>query len=231
MKAVLPLLIFAPMLFAGDPAQGKKNASEAVEMPAMEPASPPPQETDLLKDGLKNWFFDRKGVDISSVAKIEAGVLKLSGKPVGSLISRAAYKDYEIEVEWRWPGKPGNGGVLPHVSTPNQIGVWPRSMECQILNGRAAEFLAIPRALPFEARPGPNKGGVAKRAAEAAEKPLGEWNNMRIQCRGNAFKIWLNGVLANECSGWPDAAGPFALQNEGTPYEYRKVIVRPLPKE
>jgi hypothetical protein len=160
----------------------KRGVSDAVEMTGMAPAMAPGAETDLLKDGLKNWYFDRKGVDIGSVAKVEDGILKLSGAPTGSLISRQAYKDYEIEVEWRWPGKPGNGGVLPHVSTPNQIGVWPRSMECQILNGHAAEFLAIPRALPFDAKPGPKKGGVAK-------KPRRRLSGNGITCGFNVVVI------------------------------------------
>lgn len=199
--------------------------------PAATPAVTPTEEINLLKNGLKDWTFDRKGVDINTIAKIEDGVLKLSGNPAGSLITRGSYKDYEIEVEWRWPGKPGNGGVLPHVGEPNQIGVWPRSMECQLLNNNAAYFLAIPRKLPFESKPNPNKGGVSKRSEAAKENPLGEWNNMRVQCRGNSFKVWLNGELANECTGWPDSEGPLALQNEGTPYDFRKVVIRPLPKE
>ena len=123
------------------------------------------------------------------------------------------------------------GRAFPVMSTATDARVWPRSMECQILHNNAAFFLAIPRKLPFESKPNPNKGGVSRRAASAQEKPLGEWNNMRVQCRGNSFKIWLNGELANECTGWPDSEGPLALQNEGTPYEFRKVVIRPLPKE
>lgn len=230
-KTAFCTVCFALWLSLNGGAQQQSSATAAV--PANEtPVAALKQEIDLLKNGLEEFNFDRPGVPMSKVAKIEDGILHLSGVPTGSLITRRWFHDYEIEVEWRWePGRPGNGGVLPHVGTPDQIGCWPRSMECQLLVGHAGEFLAIPRRLTFDPKPNANHGGVAKRAPEAGEKPLGEWNNMRIQCRGNTFKIWVNGVFANECTGWPDSQGPLAIQNEGTPHQYRKIVVRPLPKE
>jgi 3-keto-disaccharide hydrolase len=246
----LPCLVLAAASAQQEPAAPRPAttpavAPAAVRAPAAAPkATAPPQQPavetpcalltepmDLLQLGLDHWYFDRPGIATDKVARLENGVLHLSGTPTGCLITKRWFRDYEIEVEWRWPGKPGNGGVLPHARTPDQIGCWPRAMECQLLFGDVGEFLAIPRQLPFTSSPNPNQSGVARRAPEVKENPPGEWSNMKVRCKGRDLEIFVNGVRANRCTGWPDSEGPLALQNEGTPIDFRKVVVRPLAKE
>src|SRR5689334_22168299 len=53
------------------------------------------------------------------------GVIAVAGTPSGFIATRDAYTDYRLHVEWRWPGKPGNGGVLLHVASGPKDGVWP----------------------------------------------------------------------------------------------------------
>lgn len=40
------------------------------------------------------------------------------GEPQGHLITDANYSDFRLNVEYRFPGKPGNCGVLVFASTP-----------------------------------------------------------------------------------------------------------------
>lgn len=40
------------------------------------------------------------------------GVIASAGKPSGFLATQENYRNYKLHVEWRWTGKPGNGGVL-----------------------------------------------------------------------------------------------------------------------
>src|SRR5471032_2814831 len=47
---------------------------------------------------------------------LPGGVIASNGAPSGFLASRENYRNYKLHVEWRWPGKPGNGGVLLHIS-------------------------------------------------------------------------------------------------------------------
>ena len=45
---------------------------------------------------------------------VRDGKLVSLGKPEGHLVTDALYRDYRLEVEYRFPGKPGNCGVLIH---------------------------------------------------------------------------------------------------------------------
>src|SRR5262249_44735012 len=60
---------------------------------------------------------------------VKDGVIHCKGRPNGYIITEKDHGDYVLEVEWRWPGKPGNSGVLCHVSGPDKI--WPKSFEAQ----------------------------------------------------------------------------------------------------
>ena len=47
-------------------------------------------------------------------------------------------------VEWRWPGEPGNCGVLVHASEPRMLyKMFPRSIECQLHVNHAGDFWCI----------------------------------------------------------------------------------------
>jgi hypothetical protein len=63
-----------------------------------------------------------------------------------------------------------------------------------------------------------------------SEKPLGEWNNMVVEARGNTIKVWVNGDLVNEGTNATASSGQLALQAEGTEVEFRKVELGPLPR-
>ena len=50
--------------------------------------------------------------EISTVCKIlPDGVISVTGQPVGFLATTTSHENYRLHAEWRWSGKPGNGGV------------------------------------------------------------------------------------------------------------------------
>jgi len=73
-------------------------------------------ETIALFNGkdLKGWHIYLKdaGADPKSVWKVQDGAISCTGKPVGFLRTAEEYSDYKLVLEWRWPEKPGNSGVL-----------------------------------------------------------------------------------------------------------------------
>lgn len=193
---------------------------------------------------LTGWHADVPAADQG--AKVEPsffardGVLVSNGSPEGHLITDASYRDYRLTVEWRWPGKPGNCGVLVHSSTPRRLyEMFPQSIECQLHVGNAGDFWCIGEdiAVPdMETRRGPkDKWGVdgdrarrIKNLTDDSEKPLGEWNQMVIECRGREVKIHVNGTLVNHGTGCTADSGQIALQAEGAVCEFRKVELQPL---
>src|SRR5690554_5480199 len=70
---------------------------------------------------LAGWHADVPAMDddpaIASPFIVRDGMLVSMGNPNGHLITDAQHKNYRLEVEYRFPGKPGNCGVLVHAST------------------------------------------------------------------------------------------------------------------
>ena len=209
------------------------------------PASTVPAPIALFNGhDLAGWHVDVPDADggkpVEPSFLVDNGLLISRGTPEGHLITDAVYRDYRLTVEWRWPGEPGNCGVLVHCSTPRRLyTMFPQSIECQMHVGNAGDFWCIGEDITvpdMEARRGPkDQWGVdeGKRRrilnlTDGSEKPAGEWNEMVIECRGRQITIWVNGALVNQGSDCTADRGQIAIQAEGARCEVRKVELLPL---
>ena len=199
-----------------------------------------------LFDGntLAGWHMDvparDKDKDLREPFTVRDGVLVSLGTPRGHLITDAAYSDYKLTVEYRFPGEPGNCGVLVHCSKPRRLyGMFPQSMEVQLQSGHAGDFWCIGEDITVPdmvARRGPKeKWGVEppmnrriKNLTDDSEKPLGEWNTMVIRCKGDTVTVWVNGDLVNQGTACTATKGQIALQAEGAEVEFRKLTLTNL---
>jgi hypothetical protein len=206
-----------------------------------------PTPTDLFngKD-LTGWHVDIPALDEHPDAKsafvVRDGMLVSLGNPQGHLITDAQYENYRLEVEYRFPGQPGNCGVLVHASTPRALyHMFPKSIEVQMLHGNAGDFWCIVEDITvpdMEQRRVPKEKwgiteGKARRIAnltDGSEKPKGEWNTMVIECLGDAVKVWVNGDLVNHGTNCTATKGQIALQAEGSEVEFRKLHLTPITK-
>jgi Domain of Unknown Function (DUF1080) len=171
---------------------------------------------------------------------VRDGMLVSLGKPNGHLITDEAYKNFRLEVEYRFASKPGNCGVLVHASTPRSLyKMFPKSIEVQMNHLHAGDFWCIVEDITVEnmiERRGPQKDwgvteGKARRIlnlTDNSEKPPGEWNNMRIECFGDNVKVWVNGDLVNHGTQCTASKGQIALQAEGSEVEFRKLELTPI---
>ncbi len=206
-----------------------------------------PTPTDLFngKD-LTGWHVDIPHLDNNPDAKgafvVREGMLVSLGNPKGHLITDAEHENYRLEVEYRFPGKPGNCGVLVHASKPRALyGMFPQSVEVQMHHRNAGDFWCIVEdiAVPdMETRRGPKeKWGIIEgksrrivNLTDDSEKPLGEWNTMVIECLDDAVKVWVNGDLVNHGTGCTATKGQVALQAEGSEVEFRELHLTPITK-
>jgi hypothetical protein len=173
---------------------------------------------------------------------VRNGMLVTLGEPRGHLITDASYRDYRLEVEYRFPAAPGNAGVLVHASTPRALyAMFPRSIEVQMEHGNAGDFWCILediRVPDMERRRGPpaewgTTEGKARRIlnlTDSSEKPLGEWNTMVIEAVGRSIRVWVNGDLVNDGSDATADHGQIALQSEGAEVEFRKLLLAPASR-
>ena len=195
---------------------------------------------------LTGWTADVPARDNNPKAPpsfiVRRNMLVSLGKPEGHLLSDASYRDYRLEVEYRFPGAGGNCGVLVHASRPRALyEMFPQSIEVQMMTGDAGDFWCIEEDIKVpnvEARrprkDGQKWGGSAGDArrilnlTDGSEKPLGQWNTMVIEARGRSLKVWVNGTLVNEGFEATTDHGRIALQAEGTEVEFRRVDIGPL---
>lgn len=158
------------------------------------------------------------------------GVLAVTGRPTSFLASTTTHADYVLHVEWRWPEKPGNGGVLVHIRSGPKDRAWPLCYQVQLKHGAAGDLLPMAGATfaePLTSAPGTTP--VRAHLAPDSEKPPGEWNSCVITCRGDTLEVSINGVPQNRISGCSLRSGQVGLQLEGAPFEIRGLRLTPLP--
>lgn len=193
---------------------------------------------------LSGWHIDVPKMDddasIKSPFLVRNGMLVSLGTPGGHIITDKIYKNYKLEVEYRFAGTPGNCGVLVHASTPRALyQMFPKSIEVQMMHENAGDFWCIVEDIKvpdMEARRGPKeewgitegKGRRILNLTDGSEKPVGEWNNMVIECQGSSVKVWVNGDLVNHGTDCTASEGNIALQAEGSEVEFSKVLLTPM---
>jgi hypothetical protein len=197
---------------------------------------------------LDGWTADVPAADKKEVSPsfvVREGMLVSLGNPQGHLLTEKEYADYKLRVEYRFPAKPGNCGVLVHASKPRVLyDMFPQSIEVQMMHKSAGDFWCIHEnvEVPDMEKRRPHKegqkfGGTKEDARQIlnltddSEKPLGEWNTMTIEARGNEIIVHLNGDLVNHGKNATASKGKIALQAEGAEVEFRKVELALLGKE
>lgn len=161
---------------------------------------------------------------------VKDGVIECAGQPNGYIITEKGYGDYVLELEWKWPAKAGNSGVLLHCSGKDAI--WPKSAEAQLFANNAGDIWLIggfkldvdkERQDPKQARHYFRKG-----KGKAIEKKPGEWNKYKITCKGDTITLEVNGDVVNEGKNSELTKGKIALQSEGSPIHFRNVKLTPI---
>ena len=178
---------------------------------------------------LSGWklFIPNPDVDPSKVWSVKDGVIHCTGSPSGYMRTETKYSNYRLRVEWRWPGDGGNSGVLLHIQDKDEV--WPKSIEAQLQHRNAGDFWVI-GGTDFKEHGGSMDRRTVK-MEDTTEKAPGEWNEYQIDCRGASIMVYVNGVLQNVASECTVTDGYIGLQSEGTPIEFRKVTIEPLPEK
>jgi hypothetical protein len=144
-------------LYASPPAARAQGATAAIK----------PQSVISLFDGTSlahfdSWLVDHHSEDpervFSVVDQIDgAPAIRVSGKIWGGLLTKDAYRDYRLVVEYRWGGatwgdrkaRARDSGVLLHTqgrmgnTAKDFNGPWLRSIEFQIIEGGVGDILPV----------------------------------------------------------------------------------------
>src|SRR6266436_5855922 len=195
---------------------------------------------------LKEFGADK---DPDHVFTLTNGVLHISGEHYGYLATKQTnFANYKLVAEFKWgeqtwPPRLTNAcdsGVLVH--TVGADGVWPRSIEAQIIEGGTGDILVVsgayltvdgvtkgPQIARFD-RPGRNPWRDEKgfRGPHEIEQPRGEWNHIEVLCDGDQVSITVNGHKTLQGVKASPRSGKILIQSEGAEIFFRRLDVYPL---
>jgi len=195
---------------------------------------------------LIGWTMDvpahDKKPDLPKPFIVRDGMLVSLGKPFGHLLTEKEFENYRLIVEYRFAGKPGNCGVLVHASKlRNLYKMYPQSIEVQMNHTHAGDFWCIVENIEvpnmITRRGAKEKWGITEGKArrilnltDGSEKPVGEWNRMKIQCLGDEVKVWVNSELVNHGHSCTAKRGKLSIQAEGSEVEFRRLELTTIQK-
>lgn len=171
-----------------------------------------------------NWFYilNDKTLNPADVFKMNDGLLQISGASSGYLRTKKCYKNYTLNLEWRWTKVLANSGVLIHIQPKDTI--WPVCYQIQQRADAAGDIICMNGLWAKECTD--SVKFTVKKIQPSNEKPLGEWNSMKVVSKNKTLKVWVNGVLQNNISGLTVGNGFIGFQNEGKPIEFRNLDIK-----
>ena len=170
-------------------------------------------------------------VNLEKFFYVNNGVVETVGVPAGYLRTKKEYSNYRLHVEWRYPEKPTNSGVLLHVNGPDKI--WVTHYQAQLKDKNAGDFIV--HGVGEKATIGDSiyvstekvKPVIAK-LHPTNEKPAGEWNSYDITCKGNTVELKVNGLLQNVATNCSLTKGGIGLQAEGSKIQFRNLWIEKI---
>ncbi len=184
-----------------------------------------------------NTFLKTKGKnnDPDTVFSVNKGLLKITGKEFGYIVTEKSFTDFHLVVEFKWgekkypprEDKVRDNGICYYVVSADRV--WPRSVECQIQEGDCGDFWLIDSvtAVVDGVQQGPTKNTRVIKKKDN-EKPSGQWNKIEvIASKGKCTHI-VNGEVVNEATDASLRSGRLLIQSEGAEIYYRKIDIKEL---
>ncbi|MEN7548664.1 DUF1080 domain-containing protein [Rapidithrix thailandica] len=192
---------------------------------------------DLPLSAWRNYHADT----LSPIWEEAEGVISLTGKGGGDIITQEKFENFELSLEWKI-SEGGNSGVFFRVVEADTLGaVYFSGPEMQVLDNERH-----PDAQIDKHRAGDNYDLQA--CTEETVKPAGEWNQARLIVNNGHVEHWLNGTKVVEYqiespeweeqlknskfTQWPaygrNAVGHIALQDHGDQVWFRDIKIKRL---
>jgi len=187
-------------------------------------------------DGWYAYVQGEKHEDASTIFNVTDSMIRMNGERPGYLMSNQSYSNFELTLDYKWNTEPKyqrgkgkkNSGVMYQVPDVADK-LWPAGIQYQIKEGATGDFVLLD-SVTLEVRGQrnlPGKSVVIPRLSEN-EKTVGEWNQLTIKSYKGTCSQYLNGKLVNEGTKSSSLAGRILLQYEGSPIDFRRLIIKKL---
>ena len=184
-------------------------------------------ETLFNGNDLSNWKYvvDRDMVPAADIFSVQDGMIQITGVPYGYIYTEKKYKNYTLELEWRWIGEASNSGIFLMIAEVRPGDPFPNGIECQLRAGSAGDLVMLggSEMLEYVAPEVPRgRFPVINKREESNEKPAGEWNKAKIIAKNGKLTVYINGLLQNQGTN-KVKEGHIGLQSEGGPVQFRNL--------
>ncbi len=187
---------------------------------------------------LSGWSYhlqdDKRPVEIGDAWVVQNGLLVCTGASKSYLKHKGQFEDYVLTLEWR-AMRVKNGitvgaasSVYIHaIDEPGAFSA-PKSVEISLNNDIGAVYFR-------DVKPSTDSKQWAFRAPRhprKVTKDLGEWNRLKLICRGKRLTVMINNVVVNQIDGLNRTKGAFAIKSVPgffkAPTFYRDIRVQPV---
>ncbi len=208
-----------------------------------------------------------KNSDPDNVFTVKDGIIRVSGTEFGYFCTEQEYENYHLTVEFKWgeathpprKDKARDSGILYHFPADAPDRVWPKSIECQLIEGGTGDVILVNGgSIAYEERLKPYFAGVKLsedgkrivagrinwygrspewkdvvnfRGKDDLEKPVGEWNVVEVIADGDKFTHVVNGRIAAQGKGAEPRKGKILFQSEGAEVFFRRIELQPLESD
>jgi len=181
-------------------------------------------QTSFTSSDATNWVYviNNKTLEPAALFAMDNGVLKISDVSAGYLRTKKTYKNFTLTVEWRWTKVAANSGVLIHIQ-PNDT-VWPKCFQVQQKADAAGDIICMNGLWANECTD--KVKFTVPKIKPSNEKPLNEWNTMKIISKNGTLEVYINGELQNKITGMTAKKGFIGFQAEGKPMEFRNLKIK-----
>jgi hypothetical protein len=230
------LAIVAALVIAA-PAQAQKppsgftslfNGKDLSGWRGRQPNYNPAEEAKLSKEELAakqaQWNTERDAHWKVDTAKKEI----VSDGQSPHLATMKDYGDFEFHVDWLMVSPNGDSGI--YLRGIPQVQIWDPSNPREVRNGAEKGSGALWNNRPDS----PGRFPLVK-----ADKPVGEWNSLKIRMIGEKVWVWLNDQLTvdgqvmhnyfDRTGATPvPARGPIELQTHGSEIRFRNIYIKEI---
>lgn len=204
----------------------------------------------LQPDNFYTYLRDfKRDNDPDHVFNWDNGQLHITGQHYGYAATKQTnFANYKLVAEFKWGEKTWaprennarDSGILVHFVGRDQV--WPKSIECQMIEGGTGDILVVsgayltvdgvrkgPEIARFD-RPGRNPWQDVKgfRGPNEIEKRHGKWNKLEVLCKDDLVSIWVNGHHTLTGTNATPKSGGIVLQSEGAEVFFRRLDMYPL---
>jgi len=192
---------------------------------------------------MDDWYaFTKTSTERLEPSKAYAfsdGMIRMYGENNGYLMTKKSYKNFELSLEFRWnteekfkTNNKKNSGVMYNIPIDSPDKIWPKGIQFQIKENTTGDFIFLDQVTAkVNGKLVEAGASVTSPKFSSNENPYGEWNSIVIKSFNGKITQYLNGKLVNECVEASSTEGKISLNYEGSPIDFKNILLKNISKE